>query len=57
MRRDEALIECACGRRYMRTTIARDESEIGFELCRCERKLGQWSGLMRYEFEPETDGD
>jgi hypothetical protein len=41
----------------MRTTIARDESEIGFELCRCERKLGQWSGLMRYEFEPETDGD
>jgi hypothetical protein len=53
----EALIECACGRRYMRTTVSRDAPEIGFELCRCERRLGQWSGLMRYEFEPESDGD
>jgi hypothetical protein len=54
---DTIIIECECGRRYMRTTVASDVTGSGFELCRCERKLGEWSGLLRYEYEPEIDGD
>lgn len=54
---EETLIECACGRRYMRTTVMRDQPEQAFELCLCDRKLGEWSGLQRYQFEPEQDGD
>lgn len=50
---DELLIECDCGRRYMRTTVSRDQLEIGFEDCPCARRLGEWNGLLRYQFEPE----
>jgi hypothetical protein len=53
MRADERLIECECGRRYMCTIVARDQVEAGFEVCVCERRLGEWSGLVRYQFEPE----
>ncbi len=56
MQPNETLIECECGRRYMRTTVPSNDVEKGFELCRCERKLGEWSGLLRCEYEPEIDG-
>jgi hypothetical protein len=54
---DEFVIECDCGRRYMRTSVPLDTPASGFERCLCEQKLGEWSGLVRYEFEPENDGD
>jgi hypothetical protein len=54
---EETLIECECGRRYMRATIPSDQIESGSEQCACQRTLGEWSGLLRYTFEPETDGD
>lgn len=51
------LLICDCGRRYLRTTMALEATEDAFELCQCERKLGEWSGTERYVFEPEQDGD
>lgn len=50
------LVHCDCGRRYMRIAEPRNKVESGFALCRCERMLGEWSGPMRYVFEPETEG-
>lgn len=53
---EEVMVECACGRRYMRITQQRTGAENGSERCRCERMLGEWSGPLHYVFEPETEG-
>lgn len=53
---EEIMVECACGRRYMRITQPQTFVGSGSERCRCERMLGEWSGPQHYVFEPETEG-
>lgn len=49
----DLIVDCACGLRYMRSTIYADTIENARAECVCGRTLDAWRGLQRVRFEAE----
>ena len=50
-----ALLECACGLRFMRSATRTLAPEAGQMRCACGNVIASWNGPYRLSFEPEDE--
>lgn len=47
------IVDCACGRRYMRHALTLTVAEASDFRCTCGDVVASWNGVQRFVFEPE----
>jgi hypothetical protein len=47
------IIDCECGLRYMRQSIATPTATSGAFMCPCGEVVGEWDGLYQLVFKSE----
>lgn len=49
------IVDCNCGRRYLRGVVNEETVQLGHTVCICGLVLGAWNGKHRLVFEAEDD--